>query len=95
VHLLTSRFSSDDRVRAISLAMGLVPVLWTATPDGGKFDSNGKLNSSSLCLCKLIFSPIDWRVAGGEITGAQSFDIFQNLMKNGTAFPTGYANHEP
>ncbi|KAF9525352.1 hypothetical protein CPB83DRAFT_552673 [Crepidotus variabilis] len=30
----------DDRVRAISLAMGLVPVLWTSTADGGKFDSN-------------------------------------------------------
>ncbi|KAF9054494.1 hypothetical protein BJ165DRAFT_722344 [Panaeolus papilionaceus] len=29
----------DDRVRAISLAMGLVPILWTATPDGGKFDT--------------------------------------------------------
>ncbi|KAF9480488.1 glycoside hydrolase/deacetylase [Pholiota conissans] len=30
----------DDRVRAISLAMGLVPIIWTSTPDGGKFDSN-------------------------------------------------------
>ncbi|KDR80627.1 hypothetical protein GALMADRAFT_240970 [Galerina marginata CBS 339.88] len=30
----------DDRVRAISLAMGMVPILWTSTPDGGKFDSN-------------------------------------------------------
>ncbi|KAJ3510061.1 hypothetical protein NLJ89_g4884 [Agrocybe chaxingu] len=29
----------DDRVRAISLAMGLIPILWTSTPDGGKFDS--------------------------------------------------------
>ncbi|KAF5316111.1 hypothetical protein D9619_006391 [Psilocybe cf. subviscida] len=30
----------DDRVRAISLAMGLTPIMWTSTPDGGKFDSN-------------------------------------------------------
>ncbi|KAF8159547.1 hypothetical protein B0H34DRAFT_703906 [Crassisporium funariophilum] len=30
----------DDRVRAISLAMGMIPILWTSTPDGGKFDSN-------------------------------------------------------
>jgi len=30
----------DDRVRAISLAMGMVPILWTRTPDGGQFDTN-------------------------------------------------------
>jgi hypothetical protein len=30
----------DDRVRAISLAMGMVPIMWTRTPDGGKFDTN-------------------------------------------------------
>jgi len=29
----------DDRVRAISLAMGMIPVLWTSTKDGGKFDT--------------------------------------------------------
>lgn len=39
----------DDRVRAISLAMGMVPILWTSTADGGKFDSNG--------LFKLGLSP--------------------------------------
>ncbi|KAF9525351.1 hypothetical protein CPB83DRAFT_772230 [Crepidotus variabilis] len=30
----------DDRVRAISLAMGMIPVLWTQTPSGTKFDTN-------------------------------------------------------
>jgi len=30
----------DDRVRAISLAMGMIPVIWTSTKDGGKFDTN-------------------------------------------------------
>jgi len=30
----------DDRVRAISLAMGLVPILWTSTPSSGPFDTN-------------------------------------------------------
>ena len=32
----------DDRVRAISLAMGMVPVIWTRTPSGATFDTNGK-----------------------------------------------------
>ena len=38
-----SFFFPDDRVRAICLAMGLIPVLWTSTKDGGKFDTNGLL----------------------------------------------------
>nr|GAT50235.1 predicted protein [Mycena chlorophos] len=29
----------DDRVRAISLAMGLIPVIWTRTPAGVSFDT--------------------------------------------------------
>ena len=40
-------FFSDDRVRAICLAMGMIPVLWTSTKDGGKFDTNG--------LCSFFF----------------------------------------
>jgi len=30
----------DDRVRAISLAMGMVPILWTSAPQSGPFDTN-------------------------------------------------------
>jgi peptidoglycan/xylan/chitin deacetylase (PgdA/CDA1 family) len=30
----------DDRVRAISLAMGMVPIIWTRTPTAGQFDTN-------------------------------------------------------
>ena len=30
----------DDRVRAISLAMGMIPILWTTAPNGQKFDTN-------------------------------------------------------
>lgn len=41
--LILTSLSADDRVRAISLAMGMVPVLWTSTSDGGKFDSFGTM----------------------------------------------------
>ncbi|KAF7982587.1 hypothetical protein HWV62_27599 [Athelia sp. TMB] len=30
----------DDRVRAISLAMGMTPIIWTRTPSAGQFDTN-------------------------------------------------------
>jgi len=62
----------DDRVRAISLAMGLIPVIWTSTSDGGKFDS------------------FDWRVAAGDVTGPNSYQIFQDIMKNASNIPTGF-----
>ena len=39
--LSLTRASIDDRVRAISLAMGMVPIMWSRTPSGGVFDTNG------------------------------------------------------
>lgn len=42
--ILFLSFIIDDRVRAISLAMGLVPIIWTRTPAAGQFDTNGKLD---------------------------------------------------
>jgi peptidoglycan/xylan/chitin deacetylase (PgdA/CDA1 family) len=34
----------DDRVRAISLAMGMVPIIWTTTAASGPFDTNGQFS---------------------------------------------------
>lgn len=80
----------DDRVRAISMAMGLTPIMWTSTPDGGKFDSNG--NKQLFFSCIAIDQVIaDWRVAGGMLTGTQAFAVFQTILSNATTFPTGYA----
>jgi len=62
----------DDRVRAIALAMGMVPILWTRTPSGGQFDTN------------------DWRVAGGLVTGVESYATFQSILKNATDIDTGF-----
>jgi len=62
----------DDRVRAISLAMGLQPIIWTRTPVTGQFDTN------------------DWMVAGGLVSGAQSFQTFQAILTNATQIDTGF-----
>ena len=32
----------DDRVRAIALAMGMVPIIWTRGPQNNQFDTNGR-----------------------------------------------------
>jgi len=62
----------DDRVRAISLAMGMVPIMWTTTPTGGKFDTN------------------DWRVAGGQVNGTDSFNTFETILGNASTLDTGF-----
>ncbi|KAG6821215.1 hypothetical protein H0H93_004037 [Arthromyces matolae] len=62
----------DDRVRAISLAMGLIPIMWTRAPDGHQFDTN------------------DWQVAGGIVTGPQSFASFESILSNATVLDTGF-----
>jgi hypothetical protein len=41
---------ADDRVRAISLAMGMVPIIWTTTLASGPFDTNGKWVVASRCV---------------------------------------------
>jgi peptidoglycan/xylan/chitin deacetylase (PgdA/CDA1 family) len=62
----------DDRVRAISLAMGLIPIIWTSTPQAGAFDTN------------------DWRVAGGLVTGPQSYASFEAILGNASVIDTGF-----
>jgi len=63
----------DNRVRAISLALGMRPVIWTRNPtDGEQFDTN------------------DWKVPGGEVTGLESNQQFQNILSNATQLSTGF-----
>lgn len=62
----------DDRVRAISLAMGMVPIIWTRTDAAGQFDTN------------------DWKVAGGLVTGPDSFATFEAILGNASTMDTGF-----
>ncbi|SRR6266403_3512994 len=81
----------DDRVRAISLAMGMVPIIWTSTPASGPFDTNGMsaiaprgvTEGIQLCL-------IDWRVAGGLVNSTISFNAFEAILGNASSLNTGY-----
>ncbi|KAH8831494.1 hypothetical protein DL96DRAFT_835181 [Flagelloscypha sp. PMI_526] len=69
----------DDRVRAISMAMGMIPVMWTRmdTPTGPiAFDTN------------------DWMVAGNEATADQSVATFNSILGNATNLNTGFITLE-
>jgi len=61
----------DDRVRAISLAMGLTPILWHGQ-DPYEFDTN------------------DWRVAAGQVSGAQSVIDFDKILDTVPTLPAGF-----
>lgn len=43
----------DDRVRAIALAMGLQPVIWTRGPTGNQFDTNGAYITMPIASAKI------------------------------------------
>lgn len=49
----------DDRIRAISLAMGMVPIIWTRAPDGSQFDTNGMMfrthHPAQIFICLSFF----------------------------------------
>lgn len=78
----------DDRVRAIATAMGLTTSIWTATPTGGKFDTNGEW-SPHRKNGVLLIRDTDWQVAGGNENGIQQYSNFQNILGNASVLDTG------
>ena len=72
--------------------MGMVPIIWTSTPSGGKFDTNGlSFFFYTLFFLFLIdaMGLLDWRVAGGTIPGNQSISTFDQILSNATTLETG------
>ncbi|KAJ6581925.1 hypothetical protein B0H19DRAFT_929585 [Mycena capillaripes] len=68
----------DDRVRMISLAMGMVPIIWTRTPAGVSFDTfDWEVAGGSV-------------VDGKVITGPDSFAAFENILGNASTLDTGF-----
>jgi len=67
----------DDRVRAIALAMGMRPVIWTSIPgpdgpgDPIQWDSN------------------DWRVHQGDVTSVNATNNIEKVLDSSGQFPHG------
>jgi hypothetical protein len=57
-----SKFCTSDRVRAISIAMGLTPVIWTRISPTATFDTGGRSRLYPTCsqtshpICRLQYS---------------------------------------
>ncbi|EJD55140.1 glycoside hydrolase/deacetylase [Auricularia subglabra TFB-10046 SS5] len=64
----------DDRVRAISLAMGLTPVIWTVSP----------------APALISFDTFDWEVPGAVVSASQAVAQFETLLKTASQLDTGF-----
>jgi peptidoglycan/xylan/chitin deacetylase (PgdA/CDA1 family) len=90
----------DDRVRAISLAMGLIPVMWTPTPDGGKFDSfdwqvpGGQLTGTQAFANFQVILANGTKFPTGFIT--LQHDLFEQTVDLAVGYSLDAAlNHQP
>lgn len=77
----------DDRVRAISLAMGMVPIIWTRTPSGVSFDTFGMFHGSQ--SRNVAYVSVDWEIPGGVVTSEASFSQFEGILGNASTLEDG------
>ena len=73
--------------------MGMVPIIWTQTSAGAKFDTNGLYLFLCAVLNYLTDGLLDWRVAGGTVPGNVSVATFESILGNATTLDTGYLYH--
>jgi len=90
----------DDRVRAISLAMGLVPILWSSTPDGGKFDSNDWRVAGGLMTGLQAFSLFEDILRNGTTLSTGFISLQHDLFEITVDLAIGYTldaalTHQP
>jgi hypothetical protein len=71
--------------------MGMVPFIWTRSPTGNQYDTNGLHARQILQIFYLPRSAfVDWKVAGGLVTGEQSLQSFQDILGNASVSNTGF-----
>ncbi|KAF8202228.1 chitin deacetylase [Pholiota molesta] len=90
----------DDRVRAISLAMGMVPIIWTSTPDGGKFDSNDWRVAGGLITGVQAYDIFNTILANGSTINTGFISLQHDLFEITVDLAVGYfldtaLNHTP
>ncbi|KAH9000093.1 carbohydrate esterase family 4 protein [Lactarius akahatsu] len=67
----------DDRVRAIALAMGMVPIIWTSAPSSGPFDTNDWRVAGGLVNATTSFDTFQ-SILGNASTLSTGFIVLQH-----------------
>ncbi|KAJ3810474.1 hypothetical protein F5876DRAFT_88894 [Lentinula aff. lateritia] len=90
----------DDRVRAISLAMGMVPIIWTRTPSGVSFDTFDWEIPGGVVTSEASFSQFEG-ILGNASTLEDGFIVLEHdLYEQTVDMAIGYTlpaalNHNP
>ncbi|KAK7058333.1 chitin deacetylase [Paramarasmius palmivorus] len=79
----------DDRVRAISLAMGLVPVMWTREDAGHTFDTDGKFDLYKQAELSINHFT-DFNIHSGLTSVNQVLNNWQSILGNASQRDTGF-----
>ena len=79
----------SDRVRAISLAMGLTPVMWTRISPLATFDTDGGYFFLVLA-CAYIDGFKDFDIHGGLTTVQQVLQNWENILGNVSTMSNGF-----
>ncbi|RXW22905.1 hypothetical protein EST38_g2953 [Candolleomyces aberdarensis] len=81
----------DNRVRAISLAMGMTPVIWTRTSATSTFDTDGEFPSaSSLRLCSPFFITADFNIHSGVTPVQKVLQNWQTILASASTLDHGF-----
>ncbi|KAJ4473590.1 hypothetical protein J3R30DRAFT_3510154 [Lentinula aciculospora] len=90
----------DDRVRAISLAMGMIPIIWTRTPSGVSFDTFDWEIPGGVVTSEASFSQFEG-ILGNASTLDDGFIVLEHdLYEQTVDMAIGYTlpaalNHNP
>ena len=88
--ITVSWFCYSDRVRKISLALGMTPVMWTRISQTATFDTGGA--SACHSLASSVTDPFhaDFDVHAGINTVQDTLQNWQNILGNASEIDTGF-----
>ncbi|KAH9983935.1 hypothetical protein BJV77DRAFT_1040509 [Russula vinacea] len=84
----------DDRVRAISLAMGMVPIIWTNSPTSGPFDTNDWRVAGGLVNSTQSFNTFE-AILGNATSLPTGFIVLEHDLYEVTLKPIGTCSNIP
>ncbi|KAF9784929.1 hypothetical protein BJ322DRAFT_1060347 [Thelephora terrestris] len=90
----------DDRVRAISLAMGLVPIMWSSTPSAGKFDTNDWQVAAGIVTGEQSFQTFESILGNASLLDTGFIVLQHDIHYSTVELATGYTldsalKHDP
>jgi len=90
----------DDRVRAISLAMGMIPIIWTRGPTGNQYDTNDWQVAGGMVTGEQSLQSFQYILGNASVSDTGFIVLQHDLFDVTVDLATGYflpdaLNHSP